>query len=89
MISIRSLAILLIVSIAMANSLKLPLLNVAKDEANVKLEQGDALKATNQDTKSTKLEAGVRLLKDPPCCAQWCAGNFFGVDCTVCLCDGL
>ena len=37
--------------------------NAAKDEANVKLEHGDALKATNQDTKSTKLEANIKLFK--------------------------
>ena len=94
MISIRSLAILLIATIAMANSLNLKALqlknskhakmskreladsnlerlqleapanlksNVAK--ANVKLEQGDAFKATNQDTKSTKLEADIKFLK--------------------------
>ena len=96
MIPIRSLTILLIATIAMANSLNLKALqlknskhakmskreladsnlerlqleapanlksNVAKEEANVKLEQGDALKATNQDTKSTKLEADIKFLK--------------------------
>ena len=107
MISIRSLAILLIATIAMANSLDLKALqlknskhakmlnreltnsnlerlqleapanlktNVAKEEANVKLE-GDALKATNQDTKSTKLETDANFFKnsanlknDDSCC---------------------
>ena len=37
--------------------------NVAKDEAHVKLIQGNALKTTNQDAKSTKLETGMYRTK--------------------------
>ena len=36
---------------------------VSNLKSSVKLEQGDALKATNQDTKSTKLEAGMYRTK--------------------------
>ena len=128
MIPIRSLTILLIATIAMANSLNLKALqlknskhakmskreladsnlerlqleapanlksNVAKEEANVKLEQGDALKATNQDTKSTKLETNANFFKnsanlknDPDCCKQICeTGNFDKIfECGACTC---
>ena len=127
MISIRSLAILLIATIAMANSLNLKALqlknskhakmskreladsnlerlqleapanlksNVAKEEANVKLEQGDALKATNQDTKSTKLETNANFfknsanLKNDDSCCFYC--EFESVidfpECATCSC---
>ena len=117
MISIRSLAILLIVSIAMANCFKTPQLknskrakmskrelantnlenlqlespanlksNAAKDEANVKLEQGNALEATNLDTNDFHSSDGS-------CCPVFCSrlpricpcpdGS-----CSDCSCDG-
>ena len=127
MISIRSHVILLILSIAIVNSLNAAHLknskhakiskreltnsnldglklegpanlksNAAKDEANVKLEHGDALKATNQDTKSTKLEANIKLFKteanlkdfnDPDCCISYCSSGIFPPGCPACSCS--